>query len=302
MFSFPDGYQAEMVQRERWMTGFSEQKAVKPDQAGSAPQTAITVQHLTRGFTNDQGDLDVLDNLSFSICAQQFVCIIGPSGCGKTTLLRVLAGLLSPSSGSVVCPGLSTDGRRTGTGFVFQNANLMPWRTVLQNVMLPLELEKNIIGDTKQRALDMLELVGLTGFEDTLPADLSGGMAQRVAIARALIHEPEVLFLDEPFGALDALTRERMGSELIRIWQANPVTVVMVTHSISEAILLSDRVFVLSKRPARLVLDLEVKFQRPRSLALAHTREFGAIAGQIREAIEIQPAVPDSGNVPERGC
>ncbi len=285
------------------MTVFSEQTAVEPGQAGSALQTAISVQNLTRGFTNDQGDLDVLDNLSFSICAQQFVCIIGPSGCGKTTLLRVLAGLLSPSSGSVVCPGLNTDERRTGTGFVFQNANLMPWRTVLQNVMLPLELEKNISsGDTQQRALAMLELVGLTGFEETLPADLSGGMAQRVAIARALIHEPEVLFLDEPFGALDALTRERMGSELIRIWQANPVTVVMVTHSISEAILLSDRVFVLSKRPARLVLDLEVTLQRPRSLALAHTREFGAIAGQIREAIEIQPAEPDSDNVPERGC
>lgn len=246
----------------------------------------IRVENLTRGFTNDQGNLDVLEDLNFSIGVQEFVCIIGPSGCGKTTLLRVLAGLLPPTEGAVEFPSHADNGKRAGTGFVFQNANLMPWRTVLENVKLPLELQNVPAKDIQKRAGGMLELVGLNGFENTLPADLSGGMAQRVAIARALIHEPEVLFLDEPFGALDALTRERMGTELIRIWQANPVTVVMVTHSISEAILLSDRVFVFSKRPARLVLDLEIPFERPRRYGLAHTAEFGSVANQIRSAIQ----------------
>ncbi|MBN1264786.1 MAG: ABC transporter ATP-binding protein [Anaerolineales bacterium] len=250
-------------------------------------ETAIRVDNLIKVFTNDQGELDVLQDLSFSIASQEFVCLIGPSGCGKTTLLRVLAGLLPPSDGEVFYPGRQTQNNIYRVGFVFQNANLMPWRTVIENVLLPLELEYRSSADNRRRAVSMLELVGLAGFEKTYPGDLSGGMAQRVAIARALINEPEVLYLDEPFGALDALTRERMGSELIRIWQAKPVTVVMVTHSISEAILLSDRVLVLSKRPAQLKLDLPISFPRPRTLDLKHTKTFGSLAGEIRRAIQV---------------
>jgi len=251
--------------------------------------TAIQVENLTKVFTNDQGELDVLEDLSFSISSQEFVCLIGPSGCGKTTLLRVLAGLLSPSEGEVLFPGRESRPDSWRAGFVFQNANLMPWRTVLDNVLLPLELSSRGAKENRSRAEEMLDLVGLTGFENTYPDDLSGGMAQRVAIARALINEPNVLFLDEPFGALDALTRERMGSELIRIWQAKPVTVVMVTHSISEAVLLSDRVLVLSQRPAQIKLDIPITFPRPRTLDLKHTKVFGSLAGEIRKAIQIQP-------------
>jgi NitT/TauT family transport system ATP-binding protein len=171
-------------------------------------------------------------------------------------------------------------------GFVFQQANLMPWRSVMDNIGLPLELEHLGFAEIENRSQSLINLVGLSGFEDAYPRDLSGGMAQRVAIARALIHEPELLLLDEPFGFLDALTRERMETELMRIWAARTVTVVMVTHSISEAILLADRVIVLSARPARLRLDLAITLPRPRVLKMTHTKEFGLFASQIREAIE----------------
>jgi NitT/TauT family transport system ATP-binding protein len=162
----------------------------------------------------------------------------------------------------------------------------MPWRTVVDNIGLPLELEGLSVSEIEIRSRSLLDLVGLSGFEDSYPRDLSGGMAQRVAIARALIHEPELLLLDEPFGFLDALTRERMETELMRIWAARTVTVVMVTHSISEAILLADRVIVLSARPAQLRLDLAISLPRPRDLKMTHTQAFGEFASQIREAIE----------------
>jgi NitT/TauT family transport system ATP-binding protein len=162
----------------------------------------------------------------------------------------------------------------------------MPWRTVVDNIGLPLELEGLSASEIEIRSRSLLDLVGLSGFEDSYPRDLSGGMAQRVAIARALIHEPELLLLDEPFGFLDALTRERMETELMRIWAARTVTVVMVTHSISEAILLADRVIVLSARPGQLRLDLAITLPRPRDLEMTHTEAFGEFASQVREAIE----------------
>jgi NitT/TauT family transport system ATP-binding protein len=161
----------------------------------------------------------------------------------------------------------------------------MPWRTVAQNIELPLELEGEPPEATRRRAAELLSLVGLEGFASSYPRDLSGGMAQRVAIARALVHDPDLLLLDEPFGSLDALTRERMAAELLRIWDARHVTVVLVTHSIPEAVLLADRVLVLSARPGRLVLDLPIGLPRPRTLDLSYTAEFGALARQVREAI-----------------
>jgi NitT/TauT family transport system ATP-binding protein len=248
-------------------------------------EPVIQVSNISTTFPNGNGGLRALDHVSFDIAAQEFVCILGPSGSGKSTLLRILAGLLEPTSGEVTYRGNLLAGPRREVGFVFQKANLMPWRTVLENITLPLELVSQPHSQAVSRAEEMVELVGLAGFEDTLPRDLSGGMAQRVAIARALAHDPDLLLLDEPFGSLDALTRERMGSELLRIWQARRKTVVMVTHSISEALFLADRVLVLSGRPGRLWLDLPVNLSRPRVEAMRYTPEFGDLARQMRQAI-----------------
>ena len=248
-------------------------------------EPVIQVCNISTTFPNGNGGLRALERVSFDIAAQEFVCILGPSGSGKSTLLRILAGLLAPTSGEVTYRGQSLTGPRREVGFVFQKANLMPWRTVVENITLPLELIALPRSQAVSRAEEMVELVGLTGFEDTLPRDLSGGMAQRVAIARALAHDPDLLLLDEPFGSLDALTRERMGSELLRIWQARRKTVVMVTHSISEALFLADRVLVLSGRPGRMYLDLPVNLSRPRLEAMRYTPEFGDLARQMRQAI-----------------
>lgn len=237
--------------------------------------------HIT--FAAENGGLQVLQGLNFDLASHDFVCVLGPSGSGKSTLLRVIAGLLAPSRGEVK---FSYPGEEAvKVGYVFQQANLMPWRTVLENITLPLELKQTNPNLARDEALELVELVGLTGFENSWVADLSGGMAQRVAIARALIQKPDLLLLDEPFGALDALTREQMGEELLRVWQARRTTVLMVTHSISEALLLADRVLVLSARPARLVQDMQVPFSRPRVDALRYTPEFGELARQLKATI-----------------
>ena len=256
----------------------------------SAP--IVSVRGLSATFADQRGNLQALEDLSFEVEAEQFVCVLGPSGCGKSTLLRILAGLLRPTAGEVLFRGEPLDGppQRAGAapqevGYVFQNANLMPWRTVLDNILLPLELQNMPRPQALQQAQEMVALVGLQGFEEALPPDLSGGMAQRVAIARALIHDPAVLLLDEPFGSLDALTRERMGTELLNIWQKRRKTVVMVTHSVAEALFLADRVLVLSPRPGRLRLDLTVSLPRPREEGIRYTAAFGELARQLRGAI-----------------
>jgi NitT/TauT family transport system ATP-binding protein len=248
-------------------------------------EPVLVVQNLSAVFDNGNGGLQALEGVSFAVFPQEFVCVLGPSGSGKSTLLRILAGLLHPTSGDVTYQGSVLIGPRRGVGFVFQRANLMPWRTVLQNITLPLELQGLPRSECLRRAGELVELVGLEGFEASLPHDLSGGMAQRVAIARALVHDPDMLLLDEPFGSLDALTRERMGAELLRIWQVRRKTVVMVTHSISEALYLADRVLVLTPRPGRLRLDLPVDLPRPRDESSYYTPEFGALAHRVREAI-----------------
>ena len=244
---------------------------------------ALTVDHLSMSFPSSDGapPLDVLTDISFGLEAQEFVAGLGPSGSGKSTLLRVLAGLLPPTAGSAeFCSDLPIR-----VGLVFQQANLMPWRTVLENITLPLELQGVPVETACGRAREWVAQVGLQGFEDAWPRDLSGGMAQRVALARALIADPDLLLLDEPFGALDALTRERMGAELLALWQARRKTVLLVTHSISEALLLSDRVLVLTQRPGRICLDLSVPFPRPRTEELRYTPEFGALSRRLRAAI-----------------
>jgi NitT/TauT family transport system ATP-binding protein len=248
-------------------------------------QPILVVNNLSTIFKNGGGGLSVLEDISFRVQNRQFVCVLGPSGCGKSVLLRVLSGLLTPSEGVIELDGKMLNAPRRGVGMVFQNANLMPWRNVLQNITLPLELKGIPLEHARASAQDLVDLVGLQGFEKSLPRDLSGGMAQRVAIARALVHDPKLLLLDEPFGSLDALTRERMGKELLRIWRYRLKTVIMVTHSIDEAIYLADRVLVLSDRPARIKLDLMIDLTRPRKEEIRYTPEFGALAQQMWEAI-----------------
>jgi NitT/TauT family transport system ATP-binding protein len=245
----------------------------------------LTVRNLGVSFQDEKGELIALQDISFSVDEQEFVCVLGPSGSGKSTLLRIIAGLLIPTYGQVILAGKLIQGPDPKVGLVFQDPNLMPWRSVLQNVLLPLELDSTPKTDAIIQARGVLDLVGLSGFEYYLPRDLSGGMAQRVAIARALVHDPDVLLLDEPFGALDALTRERMGDELSRIWQFRRKTVVMVTHAIDEAILLADRILVLGSQPGKLVLDIQVNLQRPRAAPLRYTPEFGNLAQTLRSAI-----------------
>ncbi|MBL8080645.1 MAG: ABC transporter ATP-binding protein [Anaerolineales bacterium] len=242
----------------------------------------LTVKDLNVVFPDNNGGLHVLENISFEVCPRDFICFLGPSGSGKTTLLRVLAGLLNPSSGNVHF----IRHQQPKIGMVFQQANLMPWRTVMDNIKLPLELEGVSDAKAKVKAQEMIELVGLRGFEDSWPRDLSGGMAQRVGIARALIHDPDLLLLDEPFGSLDAITRERMWTELSRIWQAKQKTVIMVTHSINESLFLADRVLVLTQRPGKVKFDLGVDLPRPRKDDIRYTPHFGKLARKLRETIE----------------
>jgi NitT/TauT family transport system ATP-binding protein len=249
----------------------------------SMPDTPIlTVRNLSAVFPDNNGGLRALENISFDVHPREFLCVLGPSGSGKTTLLRILAGLIPPTFGSF----LFGHGEQPNIGMVFQQANLMPWRTVIENIKLPLEVKLMDEAMARAKAHEMIELVGLQGFEDSLPRDLSGGMAQRVAIARALIHDPDLLLLDEPFGSLDALTRERMWTELSRIWQMRQKTVIMVTHSINESLFLADRVLVLTQRPGRIKMDMAVELARPRRDDIRYTPAFGRLARKLRQAIE----------------
>jgi NitT/TauT family transport system ATP-binding protein len=245
----------------------------------------LTAENLTRTYQTIQGPVEALAGISLQVKRGEFLCIVGPSGCGKTTLLRILGGLLAPTCGSVYLNGHPLTAPRREIGFVFQKANLMPWRTVLKNVTLPLEVQGLAAARASRLAEEMLALVGLTGFAETYPHELSGGMQQRVAIARALVHSPTILLLDEPFGSLDALSRENMNLELLRIWQAQSQSVVMVTHSIQEAIFLADRVLVMSPRPGRLAKEVAINLARPRSLNVLYEQTFGTLSQRIRETI-----------------
>jgi NitT/TauT family transport system ATP-binding protein len=243
----------------------------------------LRAKDLSVTFPDGNGGLEALDNVNLDVPECRFMTVLGPSGSGKSTLLRLIAGLVEPTGGSLQFN--TPEGNPPRIGLVFQQANLMPWRTAIENITLPLELQGVPDAEACDRAQEFIELVGLQGFENSWPRNLSGGMAQRVALARALIQEPDMLLLDEPFGALDALTRERMGAELLRIWQTRQVTVMMVTHSISEALLLADRVVVLSPRPGRVLRELDVPFPRPRSDAIRYSPEFVALSRDLRASI-----------------
>ncbi len=241
----------------------------------------VEIQDLGITYPDRNGGLEALRRVSFSVARQEFVCVLGPSGSGKSSLLKALAGLIAPNRGEIRFP----TAQRPCIALVFQQANLMPWRTALENITLPLELQGAERESAHRQAREWMALTGLAGFEDAWPGDLSGGMAQRVAIARALIQNPDLLLLDEPFGSLDALTRERMADELLGLWQQRRTTVLMVTHSISEALLLSDRVLVFTPRPGQVCLDMTVELPRPRSQDMRYTPEFGDMARKLRRAI-----------------
>jgi len=250
----------------------------------SSPVTepALTLSDVHVHFPDERyGKLHALGGVSLTLQQGEFVCLLGPSGSGKTTLLRVIAGLLQPTSGTVAYGGSTSP----EIGYVFQQANLMPWRKVLDNITLPLELHGVDETAAKQQAEYWIDLLGLDGFEHVLPRDLSGGMAQRVSIARALIQKPALLLLDEPFGSLDEQTRQRLGDELLRIWQLEHNTIFMVTHSVSEAIYLADRVLVLSPGPGKVILEQPVPLPRPREESMRYTANFGEMVHSVREAI-----------------
>jgi NitT/TauT family transport system ATP-binding protein len=239
-----------------------------------------------------EGDTIVaLEDVNFSVSEGELVAIVGASGCGKSTLLKILAGTLRSSAGSVLLRGAPIEGPSKDVGFVFQSSVLLPWRTVLSNILLPIELQQGKSKNDEERARQYLDLVGLRGFEGKYPNELSGGMQQRVAIGRALIHNPALLLMDEPFGALDAMTREFMNLELLRIWQASRKTVIIVTHSIPEAAFLADRVFVMSRRPGRIQDILDIDLPRPRSLEMMNSPEFGRLTQIIRGYFQAQGAL-----------
>ncbi len=246
-------------------------------------QPFIEIRHLSARFTSHLGELDALEAVSFDVARGEFVCVVGPSGCGKSTLLRIVAGLVTPSSGEVRLNGVPQEHPSRRIGLVFQRPTLLPWRTIRGNVALPLQMAGAPAVD--ERVGDLLELVGLRDFAEEYPANLSGGMAQRAAIARALAQSPEVLLLDEPFGALDALTREYMAGELLRIWEQTHSTVLMVTHNVEEAALLADRVVVLGPRPGHVIDLLPVPLPRPRNLSLLGSQPLQQIAQQLRATL-----------------
>ena len=246
----------------------------------------ISLERVSRTFVSADGDgIEALRDISIEIGRNEFVTLVGPSGCGKSTVLRIIAGLILPSSGCASIEGSLIREPRQETGIVFQAPTLLPWATVLDNVLFPLRMMNRMAPDSAQRARALLQLVGLAGFESKGPRELSGGMQQRVAICRALIHDPDILLMDEPFGALDALTREEMTLELLRIWSEQPKTVVFVTHSIPEAVLLADRVVVLSPRPGSIARVIDVGLPRPRNFEQEGSPEFQNATRQIRELI-----------------
>ena len=257
-----------------------------PAPASTGAPVLIEARGVRKTYRSRDGGQDVevetLKPLDFSIRAGEFVSVVGPSGCGKSTLMKMVAGLLPTSGGELLLSGRPVQGPQTNVGIVFQSALLLPWRRVIDNILLQAEIRKLPMAAARERAHQLIEMAGLKGFEQKYPWQLSGGMQQRVAILRALLHDPPVLLMDEPFGALDAMTRERMNLELQRIWMAAGKTVLLITHSIPEAIFLSDRVFVMSERPGRIAAVYDIDIPRPRSLEVMGGEAFGHCARQLR--------------------
>jgi len=245
----------------------------------------ISVEHLALSYGRGASRVVALRDISFRIADATFTVVVGPSGCGKSTLLKILAGLLPPTGGTAELRGQPITGPRRDIGVVFQTPVLFPWRSVLGNVMLPADVQGLDRAAMQRRALELLGQVGLGGFEQRYPRELSGGMQQRVGLVRALLHDPAILLMDEPFSALDAMTREGMMVELQRVWLARRVTVLFITHSIAEAVFLGDRVIVLTPRPGMIGDAFEVELPRPRTLEMMNTEGFGRCVARVRAAL-----------------
>lgn len=249
----------------------------------SGKPAMIRIANLEKRFNTRSGEtVNALTNVNLDIREGEFISVVGPSGCGKTTLLRILAGLEQATSGVAECSGTRITEPRPDVGVVFQQATLLPWNTVLENVLLPARLRNDKSEGVIARARGLLSFMGLQDFAEKYPFELSGGMQQRASICRALMREPRILLMDEPFGALDAMTRESMNMELMRVWSEEKKTVVFITHSIPEAVLLGDRVVVMSPRPGRISEVIDVDVGRPRSLQTMGTPRFGEICHHIR--------------------
>ena len=254
----------------------------------SAP-ALILARGLSKTYVTAGGaEVTALKDLDFEIYDGEFVSVLGQSGCGKSTLLKVLAGLLPYTAGSVELNGKPLHGPSSEAAVVFQSPVLLPWRTVLENVLLPIEFRKLRIADYRQKAADLLALVGLQDFAQRYPFELSGGMQQRAAIVRALVQDPRLLLMDEPFGALDAMTREQMNLELMRIWSGSRKTVFFITHSIAEAIFLSDRVIAMTTRPGTIADVISIDLPRPRDLSIINTDRFGRYAAHLHSLLDAQ--------------
>jgi NitT/TauT family transport system ATP-binding protein len=254
----------------------------------------LVVDAVSKAFDGSQ-QVRALQKLTLRVMRGEIVCLVGPSGSGKSTLLRIIAGLTPADSGTVYLDGVPISGPHPAVGMVFQRTNLMPWRTVLENVLLPAEVTHgHIHHEDREQATHILRLVGLEGFEGYYPKHLSGGMAQRTVLARALLQAPQLLLLDEPFGSLDALTRERMNEELLRMQRVQQQTIVMVTHSIGEAVFLADRIVVLSQRPGQVVAEIAIELPRPRELAIMGTPEFARLTQVVRAKIDLGEKIAKS--------
>ena len=249
-------------------------------------RNVIDVRGLGKTFAVDRAPVRALDDVTFSVAEGQFVSLVGPSGCGKSTLLQILGGLVEGTEGEALVDGTRVDGPKPGTiAVVFQDATLLPWKSAQENVEFPLEFQGFDARARRASAEEMLELVGLTAFSDRYPHELSGGMKQRVSIARGLVQNPRIILMDEPFGALDEQTRTKMGQELLRIWQQTAKTILFVTHSLTEALYLSDEVLVMSHRPGRIVDRITVPLARPRGFEMMGSEAFGRARNRIWDLI-----------------
>jgi NitT/TauT family transport system ATP-binding protein len=257
---------------------------VRSDRPGESP-LQIEVRGVTKEFGAAPSSVVALSNVDLTVRSGEFVSVLGASGCGKSTLLMIVAGLVQPTSGAVFIEGQAVTRPVTDVGIVFQQDLLFDWRTIIQNVLLQAEIRGMDMTAAREKALRLLNRVGLGGFEDKRPWELSGGMRQRAAICRALLHDASVLLLDEPFGALDALTRDQMNLDFLNIWAAEKTTAVLVTHSISEAVFMSDRVVVMSSRPGRVIHDVVIDLPRPRHVGLRDTSDFAHYQGMLRGVI-----------------
>lgn len=250
----------------------------------------ISVSGVRKVFATRTGLVEAVGSVGFSAAAGEFISLLGPSGCGKSTLLMIVAGLEPPTRGSVTIGGMPVKHPRRDVGIVYQDPVLLPWKTVLQNTLFPIRIQKLPLQPHTQRAKTLLTSVGLDGFLDKKPHELSGGMRQRVAICRALINDPSVLLMDEPFSALDTITRDQMNVALMTLWEEVRKTALFVTHSIREAVYLSDRVLVMGNRPSMVIWEEPIPFPRPRDLAIGETAEFNEICGRLRRKIDAASA------------